>query len=340
MWFRVIVCSLILLSAQIVSAAGTVQLELIGDPREAAFTLQAWGQALDRAGIRGVRLRSGDESIGPAIETRGDSDHPLYLVTGRVISDRELLLPGGKFTRGDLARLKQWLADLAEQGPSDQRPAKAAFGLTQPQFAAVKADLARPVDFSTQGLSRRDAVEKIARGLKNPLQSDEGVARVLEREKIEDELSGLTAGTALACLLRPAGLGVTPQNDRGRISYMIVKSQSNSTETWPVGWTPDQPVPKLLPGLYRVGNVSIQDYTVSAAMEAVGKRVKTPVLYDRRALAAQHIDPAKVQVTVPPTRLTYGMALRKLLSQAGLKYEIRIDEAGVPFFWITTAKPS
>jgi hypothetical protein len=33
------------------------------------------------------------------------------------------------------------------------------------------------------------------------------------------------------------------------------------------------------------------------------------------------------------------LALRKLLFQAGLKFEVRLDEAGKPFLWITTVKP-
>ena len=33
------------------------------------------------------------------------------------------------------------------------------------------------------------------------------------------------------------------------------------------------------------------------------------------------------------------LALRKLLFKAGLKYEIRVDEAGKPFLWVRTVKP-
>ena len=44
-------------------------------------------------------------------------------------------------------------------------------------------------------------------------------------------------------------------------------------------------------------------------------------------------------VTLPRSRTTYSLALKRLLAQAGLQFEIRVDEAGTPFVWISTVKP-
>ena len=38
--------------------------------------------------------------------------------------------------------------------------------------------------------------------------------------------------------------------------------------------------------------------------------------------------------------MSYSQALRRVLSQAKLKYELRVDEADKPFLWITTIKPA
>ena len=54
------------------------------------------------------------------------------------------------------------------------------------------------------------------------------------------------------------------------------------------------------------------------------------MLIDHNALARHGIDPAKAMVTLPRSRTTYSLALRKLLFQAGLKFELRCDEAGIP----------
>ena len=71
----------------------------------------------------------------------------------------------------------------------------------------------------------------------------------------------------------------------------------------------------------------------------IGTRLKTPVLMDYNAMARHGIDPAKAMVSMLPGKNTYSSALRRLLFKAGLKFEVRVDEAGRPFLWITTVKP-
>ena len=63
------------------------------------------------------------------------------------------------------------------------------------------------------------------------------------------------------------------------------------------------------------------------------------MLVDTNALAHHEIDLDKVLLTHPRSRTVYGIALRKLLFQAKLKYEVRLDDAGKPFLWITTIRP-
>ena len=38
--------------------------------------------------------------------------------------------------------------------------------------------------------------------------------------------------------------------------------------------------------------------------------------------------------------MSYSQVLRKILSQAKLRYELRVDDADKPFLWITTVKPA
>jgi hypothetical protein len=73
-------------------------------------------------------------------------------------------------------------------------------------------------------------------------------------------------------------------------------------------------------------------------LEAIGKRVKIPIVYDRKALTQQKIDPTKTLVTLKNTRTFYASALRRLLFQARLKCEVRYDDSGSPFLWVTTVK--
>ena len=96
---------------------------------------------------------------------------PIYIVTGIITSRNEILLPGARFRRGDVARLAAWLKDLADNGPAAGRKPKSPYGLSGDDFAKVRKDLATPVGFATLGMTRQQVVEKIAGQLKLPLSS-------------------------------------------------------------------------------------------------------------------------------------------------------------------------
>ena len=198
-------------------------------------------------------------------------------------------------------------------------------------------------------------MRKIAEQLRLPLRLDADVARDLADDKVEDELKGLSCGTAVACLLRPAGYSMTPRAVNGQIVYAVVQADgtpaaSNLVEvnlatfkTWPIGWTTDKTDKSdsnAVPGLYEPHNVNVQNVSAATAIAVIGKQLAIPVLFDRKALAKYKIDPAKVSVSFPKRHTTYSLALRTMLFRAKLKFEVRYDDAESPFLWITTSKPA
>ncbi len=317
---------------------GVVQIELVGEARGAALAFQEWARALDQAGIRNVRLRSaqGNERIG--VEVRGTAQRPVYVVTGQVLSAQELLLPPGRFRRSDVGRLAQWLDDLARRGPEESRPQRGAFGLTAEQHEAVLQDTARPVGFSTQGKPRAEVVRQVTARLGLPVQWDAQAAAAVGSDAVAEELKDLSCGTALACLLRPAGLCLVPRAAPAGPAYGIVAA-APGLEILPVGWEPKQRLPELLPALYEFRNVHIQGVSAKTALDEIGRRLEVPVLWDHNALARWGIEPDKARVALPQSRTTYSQALRKILFQAQLKFEVRVDEGDHPFLWITSVKP-
>lgn len=319
-------------------AAGTVRLELVGDSRGSALAFQEWSQALGRAGIRNVRIRSVKEAGKPAIDTRGTAENPEYVVTGIVLSRNEIKLPGRRFRRGEIGLLAQWLKDLAENGPPSSRAKKGAFGLTAAQFDRVNKDLAAPVGFDTQGMARRRAIEKIAARLNPPLRIDSRLAGALGNDKIDEELNGLARGTVLAYLLRSSGLCFAPRTSGGKSTYELAAARPG-VECWPVGAEADDSARDVLPALFEFHNVNVQNVSAATALKAIGKRLGAPVLIDHNALKHHGIDPEKVIVSLPRSRTTYSLVLRKLLFQARLKFEVRRDEAGKPLLWVSTIKP-
>jgi hypothetical protein len=319
-------------------AAGRVELELVGESPGSALAFQQWLRTLSQAGVKNVRLRSAPSAGKVGIDVRGTEENRVYVVTGIVKSSDELWLPGGRFRSRDAARLAAWLDDLAKHGPEELQEPKAAFGLRRKQFEQIQKDLGRPVGFSTRRMSRREVVEKIGRGLARPLEMDPKSARTLEQDKVGEELSGLSCGTALAYVLRPMGWCLVPRRLDDSLVYSVIQARPE-LQVWPVGWEPEKPRPEVLPALFEFHDVTIQGVSAATALEAIGQRLKVPVLVDHNALARYGIDPAKKNVSLPPSRTTYSLTLRKILFQAGLKFELRVDEAGKPFLWVSTIKP-
>lgn len=316
-----------------------VELEVVGDSRGAALEFHQWVEALRAVGIENIRLRTSQTPVEPEIQSRGDAGGRVYTVVG-VVSGDALVLPDGRYRRADLRRLAQRLDELARLGPPEEREARGAFGLSAKQTDLLLADAAKPVAFSTAGLPRRQAVEKLAGTLGFPVRFDPGAAEALgqDGDVVAEELFGVARATALACLLRPAGLCLVPRDAGGAsVVYAVVRS-APGLEIWPVGWEPKRPAREYLPGLFDIKDVNVQGVSVADVLSAIGKQLSVPVLLDHNALARHGIDPAKSPAAHPPGRTTYSSALRKMLFSAGLKFEVRLDEAEKPLLWVTTLK--
>jgi hypothetical protein len=332
---RVMLSSIVLATSVFVAppvfAAGQVRLEVAGG---SPMTFQEWTQSLGRAGVRNVRLRGAEPGDKPAIDVQGTERSPIYVVTGVIDAQDRIVVPGAAFGRGDAKQLAAWLDDLAKNGPPNLRPRKSAFGLTAEQLAKVHDDLAKPVGFSTKGMGRGDAVEKIGRQLSLPLRSGDP----LGAEPIDEDLSDLASGTALAAILRPLGYCLLPHAGDGGLSYTVAKAELGH-EVWPIGWPPEKPVAEVLPEIFEFRNVNVQNVPVTRVLAAVGGKLQVPVLLDHNAIARHGLEPEKKLVSHPNHRTNYSVALRRMLFQAGLKFEVRVDEAGKPFLWVTSVKP-
>ncbi len=316
-----------------------VTLEVITEQGGSLTGAQEWSKLLGEAGLSNVRIHSSNEKVAVAIEKQGPASAPSYKVTGILKSDNSLQLPGGKFTLRDKGPLKQWLAKIGDAGVEGVTQKPSAFGLLPSQLEQVHDDLKRPVDFDTKQLAATEAVSKLGGRLKFALKFDAVAAQALADVKVEEDLRGLSSGTALAAILRPAGLVLEPERHAGgEMAYRIAKPSER--EFWPVGWLPEEPARKVLPDMFELLNVEIDATPLHDALAALQERLKAPYLFDQNALAFHGIDPSQVEVSVPGKRMSYSLVQQKILSQAKLKGELRVDEAGKPFFWITTIKPA
>jgi hypothetical protein len=201
----------------------------------------------------------------------------------------------------------------------------------------IRKQLGAKVKEATAGRRRTDVLAGIAADLRLhlPVPAD-AAAALAEEGPLTEELQGLASGTALAFVLRPAGYALVPKPGAGGYDLQIV-AVKNAQEIWPVGLPAEDRRRELLPVLSEVIEVQIDKGTLlTNALAAIGGRVKAPFLIDHNALAAEGVELDKVTVQLPARKLNYSIILNSLLGQARLVYEVRTDEAGQPFLWITT----
>jgi hypothetical protein len=329
--------ALLLMTSLCAAAAPRVSLEIITRPSIPPTAPQQWLEALSSLGFTGLQIRSGSEGDKPEVESTGTAAAPAYRVVGILAADNMLHVPGGKFGMRETGRLRKWMQDLGNDGVEGVTQERMAFGLTPSQVEQVLADLRQPVGFSTLNMPATEAIQKISRRLRLPLQIDPGSSTALARVKVADELKDLTCGTALAAIVRPAGLVLQPRREGATTGYRITKPVKGQ-DMWPVGWPLKKRAADELPVLFEMLNVEIADIPVSEAIDAIQGRLGAPLVYDRTAMAMHGADPTTAPAAVPAKRMSYSQVLGKTLAQAKLRYEVRIDDADRPFSWITTMK--
>ena len=315
-----------------------VELEIASEPGFPVADGRAWTEMLTKAGFATVRIRGGKPDDKLAIQTRGTEAAPSYLVTGALTADGQLQLLKGRFGLGDRAKIEAWLAKLRDGGQEGITVKPEAFGLLPKQLVAVHEALAVPVGFSTKGKRPRDVARQIADTLSLKFITDTvGQAALASEEPVTDELQGVSAGTALAAVLRPLGLVLVPEKSGSEIRLRISDSRA-AKENWPVGWPVKSNPGTTLPGLFKFLDVEIEQTPLSEAIGAIGGRLKVPLLIDHNSVARKAVD-LNMKVNLPKGKTFYGRALDQLLYQAKMKSEVRIDEADRPFLWITAGGP-
>ena len=332
------------------AAAPVIELELVTERGLQTTAPQEWLQLLAGIGIKQVQIRGGRPGDEPKIANRGTARAANYKVVGVLTSRNQLRLPGGTFTRSDRARLKDYFAQLGADGADAVTAPRVRFGLTEKELTAVLADLAQPINFETKGLTPRAFIDRLQTKLSfKPSIEAEAEQTMRTAVPAVDELKDVSGGTALAITLRNSGLAMRPEKQRVQpVAYRVVvaspevlrgrtlgKMTAVDMEYWPIGWEPEKSPGELAPALFQPRNAEIDGYSLEEALAAIGPHLKIPMYFDRAALRAHNIEPAKIQVKLARTKTTYKRVIDRILSQARLGNEIRIDEAGEPFLWIT-----
>ncbi|HND55066.1 MAG TPA: hypothetical protein PLV92_21780 [Pirellulaceae bacterium] len=321
------------------AADAAVEFELCTERGISPLAAQEWLTALKNLGLANLRIRSATAADRPEISTKQAGRETVHRVVGIITAQGVLKVPNGSFTTSDVRRIKQWIEKLKAGGEEELTAKPGVFGLSSKQLVELHEALAAPVKAPTAGQPPSVVVRRIESSILAPLAIDAAAGkRIEDGEPVADELQGIAAGTALAAVLRPLGLVLVPQRDGAKARLNVVDVRK-SDQSWPVGWPNEEQLEKVVPSLFKVLEVEVNDTPLGDALAAFQPRVKLPVLLDHNSLARKRVDPASTNVKVAKGRMTYARAFDRMLFPLKLSWEVRVDEAGAPLVWVSAGSP-
>ncbi len=242
----------------------------------------------------------------------------------------------------DKQGIRDYIQKIRDDGSKVALAEKKAFGLTSEQLVGVSQEFMAVVESSTKGVATGSAVKEMLGQLKVPVAFDAAARRALAGgTKVNDELQGLSIGTAISAAIRPLGLILVPKREQGKTLVIQIVDSQSSKENWPVGWPIEKPLDQIAPKLFdKLNNVEIRGFALQSILDRFETRMEVPFIYDQNTMAREGIELETTKVTLIKKKTSYMVALTKLLSQTKpqMKQELRVDENGKPFLWISVPR--
>ena len=311
-------------------------IEISSDALESPGTQQRWMQMLQKVGADRVVSKTRRQGTAK-VEENSVGNIRTIRVFGFLAAGR-LTLPGGKFRITDTGRIRDLLQKFRDDGKETTLAEKFDFGLTVSQLVALSEKLAKPVDFSTQGKPLADVAGTMINGSGIKVVRDRRAkASLASDELVTQEFEGMAIGTALAAVTKPYGLVLEPGRKQGEAVEIQIKSAQDSNESWPIGRKPKQAPVMVAPKLFQKMPIGIKNFPLDKVLAAFQKKAQMPIIFDREVLARKGIDVAKTKVSINHKDGVLALMISRLLRQSKPKmsYELRVDDAGKTFLWIT-----
>lgn len=320
-------------------AQRSVELMLLSDSKSSSLDHQQWIQAMSEVGADRVRVQTAVRPKPDVTETKSGS----YVVVQvkAVIASGRIKFPGKSFARSDTSGVRAFLARLRDDGVKTTLATKKAFGLTSEQLVDVHRQLAKSIDSQTKGVSTSSLVGDLLDAL--PMRheiSKTAKARLDDQDEVTVDLKGVSAGTALAILLRQHGLVFHPQSKQGRGVELRVVRKKDAKEFWPPGWPVEEAPVTAFPKMFQRIPLQVNQTPLTSVLAAIERRLELSFLVDPGATKDKDgnaVDLSQMLVSYNKAKTSYALALSKLLLQAKprLRHELRQDENAKRFLWIT-----
>ncbi len=322
-------------------AAPPVEVLSQGSPHGTAP--QQWLQRLADAGAGSTRIVTGGRAE-PRLDDLGKvRGHSLVKVYAVLTRSNDLLLPGPggveKYRSHEREKLAEFFQRLEADGPEAITAPRNAEGLTQAQLTDRFVRLKKPMPKLETGTTLKQAIERASRAGRLTIEIDPAVEPVLTKPaEGATSVNRLSIGAALPALLRDEGLALVSET-KSRSTLRVV-ALTDAERPLPVGYKPEGSISKTAPILMDFLTIEIEGYTFAEALDAIQPRLlwkgePMPIVWDRYTMRAKAIDPTATQVKFPRKRTFYKKVLDRMAFQTRLKVDLRVDEAGTPFLWLT-----
>ncbi|MFM7058330.1 MAG: hypothetical protein ACKO2P_15545 [Planctomycetota bacterium] len=300
---------------------------------------QEWGRLLQEFGYS-PRFRVPAVGEKQRFEEETADGRLRLLVVGGLLADGSIDFGGRRFTLSDGPALDVFLKDLRKHGPGGPAAGNPRWGLTDEQFLAfsglLRAPVEQPLHFAGPaetvkrlGLPMELSVVFVEESLQASLQSrPETVPEQLD-------LAGISHGTALAIVLSQYGMGFRPVLTKQGKFVVEIQSGGEADNLWPVGWKTLEPVPDVLPAWLKSIPFSIEDADLSSVVDAVSGKLEIPAYSSAKSLAAAGRSLDELTWSRSGKLSPFAM-LRTVGEKFELGFDVRADEAGRLFLWVTT----
>lgn len=323
------------LKIEIITARGT-------NDRIAA---QEWGRVFAKLGqVVRIRAQTAADGDGPAdAVTERASVSGVRVVTAVGLLDRNGRLHFGtkKFSATDVSKLKAWIEGLRKFGKSGDPSGRPVWGLSETQFTATYDAMSKPLTQSTSGRPLAALVKTLEKPAGHAIRWDDSARVTGKSANVSRELEGYSLGTALAMALNDHGLGFFPQRQpNGKVDLLIVPQSGK--RLWPLGWEPRNSLSKTAPGFFQRVPVKLNKVRLSDLFPVITKRTQIPIFVDHFQIRKKGMDYKAMRITIEssdPTRerkLSWNRVIQTATVKNRLNHELRIDELGKPFVWVTT----
>ncbi len=320
-------------------AQRSVELTLLSDSKSSSLDHQQWMQAMSEVGADHVRVQT---AVRPRPNVTEDESRGHVIVrVNAVIASGRIKFPGKSFARSDTSGVRAFLSRLRDDGMKTTLAKKKAFGLTSEQLVEVHRQLAASIESQTKGANSAPLVAQLLDALPMRYEiSKAAQTRLDEQEDVSVTLRGVAVGTALSILLRQHELVFHPLSKQGSGVVLRVVRKEDAKEFWPPGWPVEEAPVNAFPKLFQRIPLQVNQTPLASVLTAIERRLELPFLVDPGATKDKNgnaVDLSQTLVSYNKAKTSYALALSKLLLQAKprLRHELRQDENGERFLWIT-----